>query len=337
MLETIWFVIWGVLWAVYFMLDGFDFGVGALLPVLGRDDADRRAMVNSIGPHWDGNEVWLITAGGVTFAAFPITYATMFSSLYSPLMLILLALILRAVAIEFRSKIESPAWKSTWDNFHALGSVMVSILFGVAFANIFQGIPFDADRVYQGTIVTLLNPYGLLGGVFFLVVFLMHGSVWLTAKTEGELQDRAVSTAGALWIAVLALAVVFLAATWFATPLYDNYIENPALFAIIAADVAALLLVRVFLAKKAWWKAWFASSATIVLCVLFGVIGLYPNLFPSSIDPAYSLNISNSSSSELTLKIMLGVSLTFVPIVIIYQALVYKYFSKPFKEEDYHY
>ncbi len=327
MLETIWFVLWGLLWAVYFMLDGFDLGLGALMPVLAKNDSEKRIIYNSIGPFWDGNEVWLLTAGGVTFAAFPATYAVMFSALYSALMLVLFALILRGVSLEFRGKVENRAWKAVWDASMVIGSFLPALLLGVAFANIFRGIPIDADGVYHGTLFTLLNPYGIIGGILFLLLFLVHGSVWLAAKSEGELQKRAGAAAATLWPVLLSSAVVFLVTTWFSTRLYDNYMSAPILFIIPVLAVAGLLMTRLSIGKQAWWRAWFASSLTIVSATFFGVAGLYPNLLPSSLSPAFSMTIHNSASSPLTLKIMLGVALTAVPIVILYQAWVYNLFK----------
>ena len=333
-LQTIWFFLWGLLWAIFFMTDGFDLGIGSLYPFLGKNDQDRRLMINAIGPLWDGNEVWLITAGGVTFAAFPQVYAVMFSSLYSALMLILFALILRGVSFEFRGKVDDPRWRKIWDTCIFIGSLTPALLFGVAFANIFKGIPIGADGVFQGNLFTLLNPYGLLGGVLFLLLFLQHGALWLAIKTEGELHEKAVRTAGRLWPAVLAVAVIFLVASKFATRLYDNYLAHPILFSVILLTVLALAGVRVFLAKKSFFKAWFASCFTIVGATFFGVIGLYPNLFPSSIDTGFSLTAYNASSSPLTLKIMLVVVIIFIPIVIGYQAWAYNMFKGKVTEED---
>jgi cytochrome d ubiquinol oxidase subunit II len=334
MLETIWFVLWGVLWAVYFMLDGFDLGLGALAPFLARSDTDKRVVYNSMGPFWDGNEVWLITAGGVTFAAFPTAYAVMFSALYTPLLLLLFPLIIRAVALEFRSKLDSEGWRKLWDVCHFLGSFVPALLLGVAFANIFRGIAIDAEGEFHGNLLTLLNPYGLLGGILFVLLFLVHGALWLAIKAEGNLEARAGRTAAGLWWIELAVAVVFLVATWFATNLYKNYLTYPALLILPLVTVVALLAIRAFIAKNAWWKAWLASCLTIVGATLFGVVGLYPNLLPSSLDPADSLTIFNAASSPLTLKIMLGVALTFVPIVIIYQIWSYYVFRGKVTEED---
>jgi cytochrome d ubiquinol oxidase subunit II len=334
MLETIWFMLWGVLWSVYFMLDGYDLGLGSLLPFLAKDETDRRLIYRSMGPFWDGNEVWLITAGGVTFAAFPGTYAMMFSSLYSPLMLILFALIIRGVSMVFRGEVDSPRWKAFWDICLVLGSFLPALLFGVAFANIFRGLPIDAAGIYQGNLLSLLNPYGLLGGVLFVCLFLVHGSLWLAVKTEGDLQARAGAMAARLWPVLLVVAAMFLLGTRTQTPLFENYLARPILLLLPTLAVASLVSIYVLIRKAAWWKAWFASSLTIVAITLFGVVGLFPNLFPSRLAPAASLTAFNSSSSPMTLKIMLGVALTFVPLVIAYQIWVHILFKGKVKEQD---
>jgi len=326
-LQAIWFFLWGLLWAVFFMTDGFDFGVGTLYPFLGKTDEEKHTMIAAIGPLWDGNEVWLISAGGVTFAAFPLVYAVMFSTLYSALMLILFTLILRGVSFEFRNKVQDPRWKRVWDTCIFIGSAGPALLFGVAFANIFQGIPFDGNGIYHGSLFTLLNPYGLLGGVLFVVLFLQHGALWLGIRTSGALQARATRLAALLWPVVVVVAVAFLAASWFKTNLYANYLTHPSLFAVIAVTVLALLAVRLFIARAAWFTAWFASALTIVGATFFGVIGLFPNLFPSSLDAAFNLTARNASSSPLTLKIMLVVAIIFVPIVLAYQAWSYNLFK----------
>lgn len=328
MLETIWFALWGILWAVYFVLDGFDLGIGTMMPFVAKDEADKRSFYDSIAPYWNGNEVWLITAGGVTFAAFPKTYSVMFGSLYSALLLILFGLILRGVSLEFRSKFVSEGWRKFWDICSWIGNFVPALLFGVAFANLFRGILIDGQGVYQGSLFSLLNGYGLMGGVLFVLIFLVHGSLWLAIKTEGSLKERVANLSGLLWNILVIMAVVFLIATWFSTRLYDNYLKMPALAIIPVGAVAALFATRLFISRKQWWNAWYASAAFIALVTLFGVTGLYPNLLVSSIDPAFSLTAFNSSSSPLTLKIMLGVALVFVPIVIAYQIWVYWFFEK---------
>lgn len=327
MLETTWFVIWAILWGLYFVLDGFDLGLGSMMPFLARGEKERRIVYNAMGPFWDGNEVWLITAGGVTFAAFPAAYAVMFSGMYTALMLLLFALIFRGVAFEFRNKVDSPAWRRIWDRALVLGSFLPALLLGVAFANIFMGIPIDADGVFQGSILTLLNPYGLAGGVLFVLLFLVHGCLWLAVRGMGELRERAGRMAGRLWFASAGFAVLFLLLTAAFTRVYDNYLAFPLLWLILALPLAGLALTRIFISAGKWAKAWGASALTIMGTALFGVAGIYPALLPSSLNPVYSLTIQNASSSPLTLKIMLGVALVFVPVVLIYQAWVYKKFS----------
>ena len=333
-LQTIWFFLWGLLWALFFMTDGYDLGIGTLYPFLGKTDQDKRIMINALGPLWDGNEVWLITAGGVTFAAFPLVYSVMFSSLYSALMLILFALILRGVSFEFRGKVDHPRWRKVWDTCIFVGSFVPALLFGVAFANIFQGIPIDHNGIYHGTLFTLLNPYGLLGGILFVLLFMIHGALWISIKSEGDLQKRAVSTVKKLWPVLLGVAVVFLIASRFSTRLFDNYVKHPAFFIVILITVLALLSVRFFLVRKTFFKAWFASALTIVGVTFFGVIGLFPNLFPSSLNPRYSLTAYNASSSPLTLKIMLVVVIIFIPVVIGYQIWAYNLFKGKVTQAD---
>ncbi len=327
MLESTWFVIWAILWGLYFVLDGFDLGLGSMMPFLARGEKERRIVYNAMGPFWDGNEVWLITAGGVTFAAFPAAYAVMFSGMYTALMLLLFALILRGVAFEFRNKVDSPAWRRIWDWALVLGSFLPALLLGVAFANIFMGIPIDADGVFQGSILTLLNPYGLAGGALFVLLFLVHGCLWLAVRSMGELRDRAGRMAGRLWFASAGFAVLFLLLTAVFTRVYDNYLAFPVLWLILVLPLFGLVLTRIFISAGKWAKAWGASALTIMGTAMIGMAGIYPALLPSSLNPVYSLTIHNSSSSPLTLKIMLGVALVFVPVVLIYQAWVYKKFS----------
>jgi cytochrome d ubiquinol oxidase subunit II len=233
--------------------------------------------------------------------------------------------------------VDNPLWTKLWDSCIFIGSFLPALLFGVAFANIFQGIPFDAEGLYHGNLFTLLNPYGLLGGVLFVLLFVVHGALWIAIRAEGDLHDRAASIAGKLWIALLVVSVIFLAATYFSTTLYDNYLEYPVLFIVVVLAVGALLGTRLFIAQQAYFKAWFSSSLTIVSCTFFGIIGLFPNLFPSSISEEYSLTAFNASSSPLTLKIMLIVVILFIPVVLAYQIWAYSLFTGKIAEEDLEY
>lgn len=323
--QILWFILWGVLWAVYFMTDGFDLGVGILLNLIGKTDGDKRTIINTIGPVWDGNEVWLVTAGGATFAAFPAVYASMFSYLYPALLMVLLALIIRGVAFEFRGKSDSAAWKRGWDAAIFLSSLVPALLFGVAFGNIFQGLPMDGAG-YHGSLAMLLNPYGLLTGVLFVLLFVVHGALWIAVKTLGAISARAAVAARRSWAALLLIAVLFLINTAFATKLYDRYVANALWIIVPFLAVASLLMIRIFLYKNKFFKAFSASCLAIVLVTFTGIVGLYPNLIPSSLDPAYSLTVMNASSSPYTLKIMTAVALIFVPLVIAYQIWIYRIF-----------
>lgn len=337
--QIIWFVLWGVLWGVYFMLDGFVLGTGFLAGILAKSDTEKRVLINAVGPVWDGNEVWLITAGGATFAAFPTTYALMFSNLYSALTLLLFALIVRGVSFEFRGKIDSPVWKRSWDTAIVVSSFLPALLFGVAFGNIFEGIPMRNDFTtlnfsYDGSLIGLLNPYGLLTGVLFVLLFAVHGSLYAAIKTTGNLSRRGAELADKLWLPLLAVAVAFLGYTYPATNLYDNFLTAPVLLIVPLIAVSSLLLVKVFIVRGACHKAFLFSCLTIVFVVFTGVTGLFPNLIPSSIDPASNLTIFNSSSSLLTLKIMTVVAAIFVPIVISYKIWVYRLFRARVSDED---
>jgi len=323
--QIIWFVLWAVLWAVYFMLDGFDFGAGMLLNFLGKNEKEKKTIIHTIGPVWNGNEVWLITAGGATFAAFPTTYALMFSYLYTALLLLLFSLILRGVSMEFRGLGSTDNWKNNWDKTLMISSFLPSLLLGVAFGNIFEGLPMDASG-YHGSFFTLLNPYGLLTGVFFVLLFLVHGALWVSVKTEGDLSLRASALAGKIWFALLVVAVAFLAFTAFATNLYANYVGMPVWFLFPALAVLSLLGIKILGLKGKSLAAFYSSCLTILMVTFTGVIGLFPNLIPSSLDPTYNLTIYNSSSSIYTLKIMTVVAVVFVPIVIAYQIWHYRVF-----------
>lgn len=331
--QIIWFILWGVLWAVYFMLDGFDFGAGILSGILANNEADKRRILQTIGPVWNGNEVWLITAGGATFAAFPGTYATMFSYLYSALLLILFALIIRGVSLDFREKSASALWRKGCDIGIFAGSFLPAVLFGVAFGNIFQGLPIDAAG-YHGGLLSLLNPYGILTGVMFVLLFLVHGALFISVKTDGELSQRAAKLAGNLWAGLIVIAICFLFYTRLATNLYANYIKNPIMLIVPAAAVFSLAAIKLFVSIRKQLAAFYASCLTVMMITLTGVTGLYPNLIPSSLDKNYSLTIFNSSSSIYTLKIMTGVALIFVPIVIAYQIWTYRIFRQKVSSDD---
>jgi cytochrome bd ubiquinol oxidase subunit II len=326
-LATFWFVLIAILWSGYFVLEGFDFGVGILLPFLGRDDTDRRVMVNTIGPVWDGNEVWLLTAGGATFAAFPAWYATLFSGFYLPLLIILVALIVRGVCFEFRSKVESPRWRANWDQALFLGSALPALLWGVAFANIVRGVPLNAAHVYTGNLLTLLNPYGLLGGLVTLGLFTLHGAIFLGLRTDGELGERAQRIAARVALATIPLAAVFLAVTQYSH-------GKPATDATAAVAAVALIggAAAAIRGREGW--AFTGTALTLVLAVatLFG--DLWPNVMPSSTASAYSLTVANASSAHYTLVVMSWVALIFTPVVLAYQGWTYWVFRQRLTRSD---
>ncbi len=320
-LTTVWFCLIAVLWIGYFTLEGFDFGVGMLLPWLARDQRERRIMINTIGPVWDGNEVWVLTAGGATFAAFPEWYATLFSGFYLPLLLILLALIVRGVAFEYRHQRPEAAWHSRWDGAIIFGSYVPAVLWGVAFANIVRGVPIDESKEFTGTLFTLLNPYGLLGGIVTLLLFLTHGAMFLALKTDGDIRYRARAVAVKCGLAAAAAAVLFL--------VWTQSITGNAGSAVVFVLAALALLGGVAMAqagREGW--AFIGTFAAIGLAVAGLFVALFPDVMPSTTDPAFSLTATNAAATAYTLKVMTIVAAIFTPIVLCYQAWTYWVFRK---------
>jgi len=335
--NTIWFILIAILYIGFFILEGFDFGVGILLPFLGRGatpeetDLKRRVIINTIGPFWDGNEVWLLTAGGATFAAFPLWYATMFSGFYLPFLLLVLALIFRGVAFEFRSKDKNPAWRKLWDWSIFFGSLVPALLLGVAFANLARGVPIDANMNYFGGFFYLLNPYALLGGITTILVFALHGAIYLSLKTTQDLQKSAERTAWRLWFPAVISLLLLLVATYTSTDILNRIGVNPGVIPI--TGVVAALLAGYFVRKKQMGLAFVSTIVTIAASFVTFFLMLYPDVMISTIDPAYSLTIYNSSSSPYTLQIMTIVALIFVPLVLLYQGWSYWVFRKRIKSE----
>ncbi|WP_436700357.1 cytochrome d ubiquinol oxidase subunit II [Nocardioides sp. BYT-33-1] len=320
-LTTVWFVLIAVLWIGYFTLEGFDFGVGMLLPVLGRDDTERRVMINTIGPVWDGNEVWLLVAGGATFAAFPEWYATLFSGFYLPLLLILLALIVRGLAFEYRAKRDDLRWKARWDLAIIVGSFVPSLLWGVAFANILRGVPIDADLEYAGGFLNLLNPYALLGGLTTLVLFLTHGALFLALKTDGEIRHRARRLAVPLVGVTALLAVAFLAWT---------QQQTGTAASAVAFVVAALALVGAGLGACAGREGWafLGTFLAIGIAVAGLFLALFPDVMPTTLADGTGLTTTNAAATAYTLKIMTVTAVLFTPLVLAYQGWTYWVFRK---------
>jgi cytochrome bd ubiquinol oxidase subunit II len=325
-LNILWFVLIGVLWTGFFVLEGFDFGVGMLLPFLGKSDTERRMIINTIGPHWDGNEVWLITAGGAMFAAFPHWYATMFSGFYEALFLLLVALIIRGVAFEFRSKVDDLRWRKLWDWSIFTGSFLAALLFGVAFANIARGIPIDGNMNYTGGFWYLLNPYGLIGGLTAVGIFLYHGVNFLSLKTSGELLEKTRKFARPLaWIAIL-LMLVFTGASYIFVDIIGRLGINPGLIPTIpflSILVSAYLIRR----KREGW-AFILTSIAITFTLITQFMVMFPNVMRSTLNPEWSLTIYNASSSEYTLTVLSILALIFIPIVLLYQGWSYWVFRK---------
>ena len=326
-LADFWFILIAVLWTGYLVLEGFDFGVGMLMPFVGKTRKGKRVLLNTIGPVWDGNEVWLLTAGGATFAAFPEWYATLFSGFYLPLLLILVALIVRAVAIEYRGKINDQKWRDRWD-IAIIGSAWIpSILWGVAFANIVRGVPIDATGTYTGGFFNLLTPFALLGGLTTLTIFLSHGSIFLSLKTAGTVRERAES-----WAKKASIVAIVVGAAW-ALWLQLAYSEN-------AWTWGALVLAAVGLIGAAWFsrKDRFGLAFTLNALAIVGAVALifgslYPDVMPSSTDAAFSLTVDNARSSHTTLVAMTWVAGIFTPVVLGYQAWSYWVFKRRLSED----
>lgn len=332
-LQILWFILWGVLWIGYFVLDGFDLGAGVLYSSLAPSETARSAVRRSIGPVWDGNEVWLLTAGGATFAAFPAVYASMFSFLYTAIFLILFSLIVRGVSLEFRGKAPGTRWARICDAGIFAGSLLSAFLFGVVFGNIFRGLPFDASG-YHGSFFALLNPYALVTGLLFVAMFIIHGALWVGMKLEGETGETALRAANRYWPVLLLDVAVFLVLTAATTELEKNYLTAPVLAIVPLLAVVSLVLIRVFAAKKRARNAFIASALTIGLILASGFIGLYPKMLASRTDPTASLTLFNASASPLTLRIMTIVALIFIPLVIGYQIWIYRVFRKKIAPDD---
>ena len=327
-LADIWFVLFILIVSAYLILDGFDMGVGILHLPLARTDMERRTFLNSIGPVWDGNEVWLVIAGGVLFACFPLVYASLFSGFYLAFMLVLLVIILRTVALEFRSKEQSPRWRATWDTVFGAASAGLALLLGVAFGNVLSGVPIDADGNIQVSLIDLLTPFALLVGVTTVAMLAAHGAIYLVMKTEGELQARLERVLPRLLGAFFVLnTLVVVAMVLFKQQITERYTNDiwPVIFP--AAALLALIAAWMFVRRGETFRAFISSSAMIALLIISGAIGIYPNLLISTTDPAYNLTVTNAASADNTLTVTLIVAIIGVPFVLLYTAGVYYIFS----------
>lgn len=326
-LTTIWFILIAVLWTGYFVLEGFDFGVGTLFPVLGRGNPEldgetrKRVMLSTIGPVWDGNEVWLITAGAAMFAAFPHWYATLFSGFYLPLFIILVALIVRALGFEYRGKVDSDTWRRRWDWCIFGGSVVPAVLWGVAFTNMVRGVPIDADMEYTGGFLDLLTPVALLGGLVTLGLFVTHGAMFLALKTDGPVRHDARVVAVRVGLVSAVLAIVWLGTI---------HADSGTAVSWAAAGVAALALLAALTMARRGAEGWAFTGTflAIGLAVASLFLALFPDVMPSSTDPAFSLTATNAASTDYTLTIMTWVAAIFVPVVLAYTSFTYWTFRK---------
>lgn len=336
-LHVTWFLLIGILLAGYAILDGFDLGVGSLL-LFSKGDTNRRILLNSIGPVWDGNEVWLVVSGGALFAAFPDVYATVFSGFYLPLMLLLAGLIFRAVAIEFRSKEPSPRWRSFWDTSFCVASVVIALLMGVALGNIVLGVPVGSDKEYAGGFINLLNPYSLILGVTTVALFAMHGAIYLVMKTEGELQAQAKGwVKSAMIFFGVCYGALTIATFVFAPHMADKIRQEPWLFLLPLVSLLAIANVPREMSKGREQRAFLFSCLSIVfLLSLFG-LGMFPNLVPSTMNPAYTLTAFNSAASEATLTTMLSIALLGMPFVLTYTIAIYSVFRGKVNTGHLHY
>jgi cytochrome bd ubiquinol oxidase subunit II len=325
-LNIIWFILIAVLFIGFFFLEGFDYGVGILLPFIAKDDKSRRQVINTIGPHWDGNEVWLLTAGGASFAAFPHWYATMFSGFYLALVVMLLALIGRGVAFEYRSKHDNPSWRNMWDWVIFAGSLLPAILWGVAISNIIRGVPIDSHMNYTGTFFTLLNPYSILGGIFSLLIFTLHGSLFLNLKLSGELLNKSREVGKKIWLPTTIVLIGYVVYGYTETDMFSKLGADPGVIPILAG--LAIISVKWFLNNNKDGWGFIMTGLTIILSTITVFMGLFPRVMVSSLNPDWSLTIYNASSSPYTLGIMSWVALIFVPFVLGYQAWSYWVFRK---------
>jgi cytochrome d ubiquinol oxidase subunit II len=320
-LTTVWFLAIAGLWTGYFVLEGFDFGVGMLLRVLGRDEPERRAVITTIGPVWDGNEVWLIVAGGATFAAFPEWYATLFSGFYLPLFAILVGLILRGVALEYRGKRDELAWRGRMDTLITIGSAIPAVLWGITFANLVRGVPLDESHEYVGTFGDLLSPFAWLGGLTFVAIFVTHGAIFLALRTTDELRRRANRLASRAGVIAAVLAIVFL---WWAQALRGD--TGSIIVAVAAVIAFAAGLVANLLRREGW--AFVGTALAVGLAVVSLFAAMFPAVIPSTLEPGSTLTTVDAASTPYTLKVLTIIAAIFMPLVLLYQGWTYWVFRK---------
>ena len=333
-LNTIWFLLIGALLSGYAILDGFDLGVG-MLHLFVKEDKERRTMINSIGPVWDGNEVWLVTGGGALFAAFPNVYATVFSGFYDAFILLLFMLIFRAVAIEFRSKQETKWWRQMWDVAFSIASFLIALLMGIALANIITGIPIGPDKEFTGTFLSLINPYTILVGITTVALFMMHGAIYSVMKTDGELQKKLRGWVNnTIIFFVICYATVTMATLIYFPHMVENFRALPVLFVVALLNMLAIANIPREISKGREFRAFISSAASIAALLLLFAIGIFPNIVYSNPNPEFSLNIYNAASSEKTLTIMLIIALIGIPFVFAYTITIYWIFRGKVKIDE---
>lgn len=326
-LNVLWFILVTVLLAVYAILDGFDLGVGTL-HLFVKGEENKRILMNSIGPVWDGNEVWLIAGGGAIFAAFPLAYATAFSSFYLAVYLLLLALFFRAISFEFRGKVESPGWRKFWDYSFGIGSLLPAVLLGVAYGNILRGLPLNEEKIFTGGFFELLNPYAILIGVLALIMCLMQGAIYLTHKTDGELKEKYEKLVTRFWVAFVVLWFFVTIASLFVSKfLFDGITKSPFFWILFILFLISIIMIPITLKAKNNKKAFLFSSLSIFSMIGLSAVGLFPKLIPSLIDINNSLTIMNASSTERTLTAMLIIALIGMPFILAYTIYIYKVFK----------
>lgn len=331
-LNELWFVLVAVLFIGFFFLEGFDFGIGMSTRFLAKNDMERRVLINSIGPFWDANEVWLLTAGGAMFAAFPNWYATMFSGYYTPLVVLLLALIGRGVAFEFRGKVDSGKWKMTWDIAIFVGSLLPPFLLGVVFSGLMKGLPIDGDMEMKAGLFDMVNVYTLVGGITVVMLCLVHGLLFATLRTTGDLQERARKMAHKLLIPLAVMFVLLGVLTYFQTDVFE--VRGLLLGAVAILGVVAFVLAGMFITKKRDGWAFGMTGTLIALSIASVFIGLFPRVMVSSINETFSLTIHNAASGHYSLKVMTIVALTLLPFVLGYQIWSYFVFHKRVHEKE---
>jgi cytochrome d ubiquinol oxidase subunit II len=333
-LNTIWFLLIGALLSGYAMLDGFDLGVG-MMHLFVKEDKERRIMINSIGPVWDGNEVWLVTGGGALFAAFPHVYATVFSGFYDAFILLLFMLIFRAVAIEFRSKQPMLWWRKMWDIAFSVASFLIAFLMGVALANIITGVPIGPDKEFMGSFLSLINPYTVLVGITTVALFMMHGAIYSVMKTDGELQKKLRGWVNnTIIFFVICYATVTMATLIYFPHMVENFRALPVLFIVALLNMLAIANIPREISKGREFRAFISSAASIASLLLIFAIGIFPNIVYSNPIPEYSLNIYNAASSEKTLTIMLIIALIGIPFVFAYTISIYWIFRGKVKIDE---